>query len=102
MHLDFIGDPGHGWLKVPLRVLDQWGLLPQITPYSYIRLGTRESFAYLEEDLDAATFLVEAQRRGVAIALRERVAGQKESKVRNYESFTCARAHTYLALTRRT
>lgn len=102
MNVDFIIDPGHGWLKVPLCVLDQWGLLPQITPYSYIRLGVRQSFAYLEEDCDASVFMDAAKQRGVAVKLRERVAGQKESKVRRYEPFTCARAHTYLALTRRT
>lgn len=102
MHLDFIEDPGHGWLKVPLCVLDQWGLLPHISTYSYIRLGKRQSFAYLEEDLDASRFMAEAKRRGVAITFRERVAGQKRSKVRRYEAFTCVRAHNYLALTRHT
>lgn len=101
MNVDFIIDPGHGWLKVPLCVLDQWGLLPQITPYSYIRLGVRQSFAYLEEDCDASVFMDAAKQRGVSIKLRRRVAGQKESKVRRYEAFTCVRAHNYLALTRR-
>ena len=52
-HLTFIEDPGHGWLKVPLAELDVLGIRGQITPYSYIN----GEYAYLEEDVDAGTYL---------------------------------------------
>jgi hypothetical protein len=46
-------DPGHGWLEVPYRALVTLGITNQITSYSY-RKG---EWAYLEEDLDALTFI---------------------------------------------
>lgn len=102
MHLDYIIDPGHGWIKVPLTLLNEWHLLDHITSYSYIRLGTRESFAYLEEDRDASVFMDAAKQRGVSIKLRGRHAREKDSKVRGYERYIAPRARYYLALTRRT
>lgn len=47
---EFIVDPGHGWLKVPLADLPE-GFEP--TEYSF-RDG---DFAYLEEDCDAPSFV---------------------------------------------
>lgn len=46
-------DSGHGWLEVPTRELKAMGLESRITPYSYLN----KDKAYLEEDLDAGTFL---------------------------------------------
>ena len=46
---EYIQDPGHGWLKVPLKDLPQ-GFRP--TSFSYY--DTR--FAYLEEDCDFGAF----------------------------------------------
>ena len=31
---DFISDPGHGWLKVPHRLLAELAIADQITTYS--------------------------------------------------------------------
>lgn len=45
-------DPGHGWLRVPLELLEDKGLRESISPYSYMD----HEFAYLEEDCDAARF----------------------------------------------
>ena len=46
---DFIVDPGHGWLKVPLSEIE--GMT--FSGYSY-----RDSkYAYLEEDCDAPAFM---------------------------------------------
>ena len=47
----FFTDPGHGWLRVPLKELTP--IQDKITPYSYMR----GKYAYLEEDCDASTFL---------------------------------------------
>jgi hypothetical protein len=46
-------DSGHGWLEVPVREIKAMGLENRITPYSYL---DRDK-VYLEEDLDAGTFL---------------------------------------------
>lgn len=47
---EFIIDPGHGWLKVPLADLPA-GFEP--TQYSF----KDGDFAYLEEDCDAPSFI---------------------------------------------
>ena len=53
-------DPGHGWLRVPIKLLSDWGIESLISQYSY---RTRE-YAYLEEDCDAGLFGLHARRRG--------------------------------------
>jgi hypothetical protein len=83
MILDFYSDPGHGWLKVPRKLLYQWGIAGSITLYSY----QRGKYAYLEEDCDAGTFLAKAKELGVAVTFRERVARERCSRIRNYECF---------------
>jgi len=47
----FFEDPGHGWLRVPLKEVEP--IADKISPYSYMR----GKYAYLEEDCDAWTFL---------------------------------------------
>ena len=49
MTYQFISDPAHGWLRVPLAEIA--GL--EFTPYSY----QDDEYAYLEEDSDAGTFI---------------------------------------------
>lgn len=44
-------DPGHGWLKVPMKEIEELGI--KITEFSY----QDGDFGYLEEDLDAGTFM---------------------------------------------
>lgn len=46
-------DSGHSWIKVPKQLLNDLGIADKITNYSY----QRGDYAYLEEDLDAGTFL---------------------------------------------
>lgn len=46
-------DPGHGWLRVPLSLINYLGIAPLITGYSYVD----DKNAYLEEDCDLSTFL---------------------------------------------
>ena len=50
---NFISDPGHGWIAVPLVELRALGIAEQISEYSYILGAT----VYLEEDCDAALFV---------------------------------------------
>lgn len=79
-----ITDPGHGWLSVPLGDLVELGIADQITRCSYIS-PTR---AYLEEDVDAGTYLKAAEAAGWEI--RQRVTYNDNGwKGRNWPSY-CA------------
>lgn len=81
---DFISDPGHGWVKVPIKLLWDFGIAEKISTYSY----QRGEYAYLEEDCDATTFHQAYETRfGFPPKYRERNAGQKYSRVRNYRSY---------------
>ncbi len=69
MHKNLIwtSDPGHGWLAVPLADLEALNIETQITGYSYVRVGT----VYLEEDLDAGTYLEAAKAAGWTVETTE-------------------------------
>jgi hypothetical protein len=55
----FYSDPGHGWLAVKRAYLRELGILEKITQFSYQRGET----VYLEEDVDAGTFIEAFQQR---------------------------------------
>lgn len=55
MKYAFYEDPSHGWLKVPVEEIKQLGITHQISQCSYISADRK--FAFLEEDMDAETFL---------------------------------------------
>ena len=92
MRLNFYEDPGHGWLAVPLPLLDKLGLLDQISSYSYMR----GMLAHLEEDCDYSLFWAAAQRAGIQLHIRTTRTDQR-SRIRNYERFTPARARAALS-----
>jgi hypothetical protein len=66
MELIFLSDPGHGWLRVPIKLLEDWNIDILITEYSY---RTKE-FAFLEEDCDASVFIDEAKKRNYKFVTR--------------------------------
>lgn len=79
MKFHFYQDPGHGWLKVPRRLLVQMGLIKKISPYSF----QRKDFVYLEEDRDMTLF--ETTWKG---DLEYRVyTTDRNSRIRGYASF---------------
>lgn len=75
-------DPGHGWLRVPLKTLNRVGLTDKISEYSYMRTD----YAYLEEDNDMSLFMITMKERGVEITLKNRNTN-RESRIRNYQNF---------------
>jgi methyl coenzyme M reductase subunit C-like uncharacterized protein (methanogenesis marker protein 7) len=79
---NFISDPSHGWLKVPVTELERLGIQNQISRYSYIRKG----MAYLEEDCDMAKFIRAREAENNPIVIKESY-GNKMSRVRNYASY---------------
>ena len=52
-------DNGHGWIAVKLTELDELGIADKISAYSYLRGHT----AYLEEDMDAGTWIAAYEAR---------------------------------------
>lgn len=80
----FYGDPGHGWLKVPMQELRDLNIAGLITQYSY-RKGEH---AYLEEDMDLETFVraYEAKHnRHPSIAPKQ---SDRSSRIRSYPTYT--------------
>ena len=82
MVIHFYIDPGHGWAKVPRKLLAKLGIEREITPYSYQRGG----FVYLAEDCDLGTLLSALRSQGVEPDLRRHHA-DKRSKIRGYASY---------------
>ncbi len=80
MKFNYYMDPGHGWLKVPMRLLKELGIESKITRYSY-RRGDQ---AYLEEDCDATTFVKAMEERGRTVVFDDH-SSNRESVIRGYE-----------------
>jgi hypothetical protein len=81
---DVYCDPGHGWVKVPRKMLATLGIADKITTYSY----ERDDFVYLEEDCDAGTFVNAYEAHyGVSPQWREHYA-DKSSRIRNYYHYS--------------
>jgi len=72
-------DPGHGWLKVPKRVLAELDYLKEVSSYSY----ERNNHVYLEEDKDATGFLKLLESKNIKYKIRG-LSTNKQSKIRSY------------------
>lgn len=79
--LTFYADPGHGWLAVNRTDLDALDIAHKITRYSYERARR----VYLEEDLDAETYMTAAKAAGWKITITEKY--QDPSPVRDFASY---------------
>ncbi len=80
---DFFSDPCHGWLRVPMPVLDVMNVRPSSCSY---RNG---DWAYLEEDCDAPRFLrAWEQVHGCAPVVVEREPSRQDSHIRRYAHFS--------------
>jgi len=75
-------DPGHGWIAVPMQWLEQFGLVGQVSCYSYRRGVT----AYLEEDCDAPLFRQTAEQHGFRLFVDYRHTNDN-SPIRSYTPF---------------
>ena len=70
-------DSGHAWVKVPRKLLEQLGILKDITYFSY----QRGDYVYLEEDGDLDTFM-----KAYPLATF-RVRTSAHSRINSYDSF---------------
>lgn len=76
-------DPGHGWVAVKRQELIELGILDKISSYSYQRGDT----VYLEEDSDAAAFVIAYQlRHGCKPLFRD--SYQEHNPIRAYARFS--------------
>jgi len=83
MKFQAYSDPGHGWVKVPMKLLHKLGIAEQITHSSY----RRKEFAYLEEDCDMSLFVDTMNEAGIPIQFVETVCRFRLSKIRSYHSY---------------
>ena len=83
MKFEVYTDPGHGWVKVKISLLEKLGIAEQITSYSYMR----GEYAYLEEDLDATTFRQAMREAGIPVEFKIYRCGNRLSRIRNYADY---------------
>lgn len=79
---NFYSDPGHGWLKVPISLLVEFGIENEISSCSYMK----GDFAYLEEDCDASLFIEAMKSRGIEPEYRIQ-STDRQSKIRGYSYY---------------
>jgi hypothetical protein len=82
LNLTYFADPGHSWLRVPIRLVKELGLYQKISSYSY-REG---SWAYLEEDCDAPMMIMALETSGMKFEVSESFSNEY-SFVRGLERF---------------
>jgi hypothetical protein len=75
-------DPSHGWLQVPINLLEKLNIKDKISEYSY----KRGSYAYLEEDCDWAAFGRAMESNGLTYNV-ECEHSDQDSPIRQYQSF---------------
>lgn len=84
--LRFVSDPGHGWLRVPRRLINELGIADKISQYSYVS-DTGED-VFLEEDDDAPRFLFAMKDSGREYKIIEAEPSNNDSFVRRLRRFT--------------
>lgn len=77
---EYLTDPGHGRLKVPLALVRQFRVMP--SRYSY----RDRDHAYLEEDCDMGAFLDILTAHGCMFRLVERHTDE-DAECRDFERF---------------
>ena len=83
-NFNFISDPGHSWLEVPMELVDRLGLRNKISQYSYKSKIDGVEKAYLEEDFDAGLFIRAYGEDNVILIY---VHLNEESEIRNFKRF---------------
>ena len=89
----YFQDPGHGWVRVPVSLLEELGLIEKITTYSFVK----GDYAYLEEDQDASTWVAAMKAANKDFTLVEKHTNNS-STIRNYPSFSKANIDLFKAI----
>lgn len=82
MKVKFYTDPGHGWVAVKRKLLNDLGIADRITYFSYQKGDT----VYLEEDCDLSTFATAMNNRGVILEYVKKHTNRNHP-IRNYENY---------------
>ena len=82
MKLNYYSDPGHGWVKVPKKIIKELGIEDKISSYSYMK----DDFVYLEEDGDLTLFCKTMEKMGKTVEFKESTSN-KYSRIRKYHSY---------------
>lgn len=80
--LDYVQDPGHGWIAADIHALRQYNLTDKVSEYSY-RDG---DLVWLEEDCDASLYLNALRRAGIPFTLKESHTNH-DSRIRRLPRF---------------
>jgi hypothetical protein len=82
MTLDYVQDPGHGWIGADINQLRQYGLTDKVSRYSY----QDGDLVWLEEDCDAPLFVAALNRAGVQFRIVE-THTRGDAWIRRLQSF---------------
>jgi hypothetical protein len=91
MKYAFYTDPSHGWLKVLIEEIVQLGIARDISSFSYV--SPDRKWAYLEEDMDAQTYIRAVlsadwfQDMNAIRASTRNIYSERPCYVRNFDSF---------------
>jgi hypothetical protein len=75
-------DPGHGWLRVPIKLLERLNIVDKISRYSYKAAG----YAFLEEDCDWSVFHCAMEKYGIEYTIDHKHVNY-DSPIREYQPF---------------
>jgi hypothetical protein len=82
MKLKYYTDPGHGWIAIKRKVLNDLEVADKITVFSYQKGQT----VYLEEDCDAFLVMQKLSEKGITVTF-DRKHTNNRSPIRNYNRF---------------
>ncbi len=87
IQLTFYTDPGHGWVEVERKMIDELGIADQISCCSY----QYKDRCYLEEDCDAHILINALKKAGWRVTMRECNSPNNDSIIRKYPSYQADR-----------
>jgi hypothetical protein len=82
LQVKYYQDAGHGWLAVKRKMLSEFNLEGEISPYSYQKGQT----VYLEGDSDAYKFVRACKNRGIEVVPVFKYSDR--SAIRTYDPYT--------------
>jgi hypothetical protein len=82
MKLKYYTDPGHGWIAIKRKILNDLEVADKITVFSYQKGQT----VYLEEDCDAFLVMQKLSEKGITVTF-DRKHTNNRSPIRNYNRF---------------
>jgi hypothetical protein len=83
LHFEFHVDPSHGWLECKRSLLERYGLVDEISEYSYVRNRS----VFLEEDCDALKLITLLVEQRVRFSVENRYY-RGNAPMRSYERYS--------------